>query len=215
MQRGQTQAPLVAGYAATAACPAPRQACICGQVRGWSRPQRATLWLSLVLLPTAACGGGQAQSSTSNVSAHARAHQIVACIRGGDVTDLPPAVAATGVTEDTVVIVQGDASAFSALRPPWRLVVRFGSPASYAKVHNPRVLIAAKASTFEALLKLSPTGAAQEDGPLATLLANAGFQLASRSGDIVTGRASLAQLEALLALDAVESLRASARAQQP
>ena len=166
--------------------------------------------LSLAMLLATACGGGQAKPNAMT-AASAAERQVVACIRGGDVTDLPPGVAATGVTEDSVVIVQGPDAAFRSLRAPWRLVVRFGAPDAYAKVQNPRAIIAAPEDGFEALLKLSVSGAALDDDALRAKLAGAGFKLATRTGEVVTGHAALETLEVLLALDTVAALRASAR----
>lgn len=171
----------------------------------------ATTTLALLLL-AASCGGGEVRSSDPN--GQPAVSTIVACIRGGDVTDLPPGLAANGLTEDTVVVVQGSDAALRSLRPPWLLVVRFGSPAAYAKVRNPRVVVGAPAEGFEALLKLSPKGNELEDDALKTLLAGSRFRMATRSGDIATGHASLETLDALLALEEIESLRAAVRVRQ-
>ncbi len=175
-------------------------------------PARAlTLALAMAL---SACGGVQSRTDGANAATKQGPPAVVASIRGGDVTDLPPGLVANGLTDDSVVVVRGSDQALREMRPPWRLVVRFGSPASYAKVRNPRAVVAAPTEGFQALLKLSAKGAALEDDALAALLQPTGFRMATRAGDIVTGLAAVATLDALLALDAVESLRAASRVQQ-
>lgn len=111
-------------------------------------------------------------------------------------------------------LVEATSRRLRALPAPWKVAVRLGDCAAFVKVRNPHAIVAAPGPDIEVFVRLTPAAAGRDAAAIRAALAATGFVPATRSGDIVTGRAPLACLEALLGHAAVASLRAAGRVQQ-
>lgn len=157
------------------------------------------------------CGGAERAEGAAPTVGHDLETPVVVCIRGGDVAELPEGVTPIGNADGGRVIVRATGASLAALPKPWRVVLRFGELAAYAKLRSAAAVVAAPAEGFDAFLKLSEEAAALCDEDVRATLGKLGFAVATRAGDVVTGRAVPTRLEALLASESVVSLRMAGR----